>query len=95
MAPTAAAAAAAAEQEKESGVPSHAPSVAGSVIEASDGLGGTNYIRIQNMASTGKTYNSDFRVHCGREQDAVRQIPRRAQLKCHGATYIFSLLFLF
>eukprot|EP00544_Gedaniella_sp_CCMP2646_P008621 CAMPEP_0202481664 /NCGR_PEP_ID=MMETSP1361-20130828/1151_1 /ASSEMBLY_ACC=CAM_ASM_000849 /TAXON_ID=210615 /ORGANISM="Staurosira complex sp., Strain CCMP2646" /LENGTH=258 /DNA_ID=CAMNT_0049109203 /DNA_START=465 /DNA_END=1241 /DNA_ORIENTATION=- len=49
MAPTASEGA---EQEKESGVPSHAPSVAGSVIEASDGLGGTNYIRIQNMAST-------------------------------------------
>jgi transcription initiation factor TFIID TATA-box-binding protein len=31
----------------------HAPSVAGSVIEASDGLGGTNYIRIQNISSTG------------------------------------------
>lgn len=53
MAPTAAAAAA---QEKEGDAQnpaSHAPSVAGSVIEASDGLGGTNYIRIQNIASTG------------------------------------------
>ena len=33
--------------------PAHAPSVAGSVIEASDGLGGTNFIRIQNISSTG------------------------------------------
>lgn len=33
---------------------SHAPSVAGSVIEASDGLGGSILIRIQNIASTGK-----------------------------------------
>lgn len=32
----------------------HAPSVAGSVIEAPDGLGGTILIRIQNIASTGK-----------------------------------------
>jgi len=54
MAPTTAAAA----QQKDDGTTpqnpaSHAPSVAGSVIEASDGLGGTNYIRIQNIASTG------------------------------------------
>ena len=34
----------------------HAPSVAGSVIEAPDGLGGTILIRIQNIASTGKLY---------------------------------------
>jgi len=32
---------------------SHAPSLAGSVIEAPDGLGGTALIRIQNMSSTG------------------------------------------
>mmetsp|Transcript_46687 Transcript_46687/g.141453 ORF Transcript_46687/g.141453 Transcript_46687/m.141453 type:complete len:267 (-) Transcript_46687:233-1033(-) len=31
---------------------SHAPSLAGSVIEAPDGLGGTTLIRIQNMSST-------------------------------------------
>eukprot|EP00565_Helicotheca_tamesis_P009356 CAMPEP_0185736358 /NCGR_PEP_ID=MMETSP1171-20130828/27626_1 /TAXON_ID=374046 /ORGANISM="Helicotheca tamensis, Strain CCMP826" /LENGTH=288 /DNA_ID=CAMNT_0028406939 /DNA_START=29 /DNA_END=895 /DNA_ORIENTATION=+ len=31
---------------------SHTPSLAGSVIEASDGLGGTTLIRIQNMSST-------------------------------------------
>ena len=36
---------------------SHAPSAAGSVIEASDGLEGTNYIRIQNIASTGTSLN--------------------------------------
>jgi hypothetical protein len=35
----------------------HAPSVAGSVIEASDGLGGTNYIRIQNISSTGALFD--------------------------------------
>lgn len=58
-----------AEQEKESGVPSHAPSVAGSVIEASDGLGGTNYIRIQNMASTGMCYHSNV---CGVLQTRTR-----------------------
>lgn len=34
----------------------HAPSVAGSVIEAPDGLGGTILIRIQNIASTGKLH---------------------------------------
>ena len=34
--------------------PSHAPSLAGSVIEASNGLGGTALIRIQNMSSTGR-----------------------------------------
>lgn len=33
---------------------SHAPSLAGSVIEASDGLGGSVLIRIQNMSCTGK-----------------------------------------
>ena len=33
---------------------SHVPSLAGSVIEASDGLGGSVLIRIQNMSSTGK-----------------------------------------
>jgi hypothetical protein len=32
----------------------HAPSAAGSVIEAPDGLGGTILIRIQNIASTGE-----------------------------------------
>jgi hypothetical protein len=32
----------------------HAPSLAGSVIEASDGLGGSTYIRIQNISSTGE-----------------------------------------
>eukprot|EP00559_Dactyliosolen_fragilissimus_P001269 CAMPEP_0184864958 /NCGR_PEP_ID=MMETSP0580-20130426/16503_1 /TAXON_ID=1118495 /ORGANISM="Dactyliosolen fragilissimus" /LENGTH=254 /DNA_ID=CAMNT_0027363937 /DNA_START=28 /DNA_END=790 /DNA_ORIENTATION=+ len=31
---------------------SHAPSLAGSVIEASDGLGGTTLIRLQNISST-------------------------------------------
>lgn len=30
----------------------HSPSLAGSVIEASDGLGGSTYIRIQNISST-------------------------------------------
>lgn len=74
MAPTASEGA---EQEKESGVPSHAPSVAGSVIEASDGLGGTNYIRIQNMASTGMFYHSNVCVvYCRQGQDSVRWIPR-------------------
>ena len=34
---------------------SHAPSLAGSVIEAPDGLGGTTLIRIQNMSSTGES----------------------------------------
>lgn len=33
---------------------SHAPSLAGSVIEASDGLGGSTLIRIQNISCTGK-----------------------------------------
>mmetsp|Transcript_12632 Transcript_12632/g.18569 ORF Transcript_12632/g.18569 Transcript_12632/m.18569 type:complete len:257 (+) Transcript_12632:66-836(+) len=32
--------------------PDHAPSLAGSVIEAKDGLGGSNYIRIQNISCT-------------------------------------------
>jgi len=32
--------------------PSHLPSVAGSVLQASDGLGGTMLIRIQNMSAT-------------------------------------------
>jgi hypothetical protein len=31
----------------------HAPSLAGSVIEAKDGMGGSNFIRIQNMSATG------------------------------------------
>lgn len=31
----------------------HSPSLVGSVIEASDGLGGSTYIRIQNISSTG------------------------------------------
>jgi hypothetical protein len=82
-----------AEQEKESGVPSHAPSVAGSVIEASDGLGGTNYIRIQNMASTGMFLHSNVCVvYCRQGQDSVRWIhcvPRCAQVKFH--THAFSL----
>lgn len=33
---------------------SHAPTSAGSVIEASNGLGGTVLIRIQNMSCTGE-----------------------------------------
>ena len=32
---------------------SHTPSLAGSVIEAKDGMGGSNFIRIQNMSATG------------------------------------------
>ncbi len=35
---------------------SHTPSLAGSVIEASDGLGGTVLIRIQNMSCTSKFF---------------------------------------
>ena len=34
----------------------HAPSVAGSVIEAKDGMGGSNFIRIQNMSATGMLF---------------------------------------
>ena len=34
--------------------PSHTSSLAGSVIEAKDGMGGSNFIRIQNMSATGK-----------------------------------------
>lgn len=46
-------AAASTSQSLTSSLPSqHAPSVAGSVIEASDGLGGRLLIRIQNMSST-------------------------------------------
>jgi hypothetical protein len=45
------------DEESQALTPSaHAPSVAGSVIEASDGLGGTNYIRIQNISSTGALF---------------------------------------
>jgi hypothetical protein len=33
----------------------HTPSVAGSVIEAKDGMGGSNFIRIQNMSATGRS----------------------------------------
>jgi hypothetical protein len=32
---------------------SHSSSLAGSVIEAKDGMGGSNFIRIQNMSATG------------------------------------------
>ena len=74
MAPVAAAAAAAAQPEDNGPDPSpasHAPSVAGSVIEASDGLGGTNYIRIQNIASTGKNMSvssSEKSIEANRKQ---------------------------
>jgi len=45
--------AASTSQSLTSNLPSqHAPSLAGSVIEASDGLGGTLLIRLQNMSST-------------------------------------------
>mmetsp|Transcript_26677 Transcript_26677/g.40343 ORF Transcript_26677/g.40343 Transcript_26677/m.40343 type:complete len:257 (-) Transcript_26677:524-1294(-) len=41
------------DAEKSGVAPSsHAPSLAGSVIEAKDGLGGSNYIRIQNISCT-------------------------------------------
>jgi hypothetical protein len=40
--------------ESASQIPSsHSTSVAGSVIEAKDGMGGSNFIRIQNMSATG------------------------------------------
>lgn len=32
----------------------HAPSVVGSVLEASDGVGGKCYIRLQNISATGR-----------------------------------------
>lgn len=34
--------------------PTHTPNVAGSVIEAKDGMGGSNFIRIQKVSATGK-----------------------------------------
>jgi len=41
------------EQQQITSVPTaHTPSLAGSVIEASDGLGGTMLIRVQNISST-------------------------------------------
>lgn len=44
---------------------SHTTSVAGSVIEAADGLGGPpNYIRIQNIASTGEIYVGALNIYC-------------------------------
>ncbi len=39
---------------------SHVPSVAGSVLSASDGLGGSVLIRIQNMSCTGKLLKSNI-----------------------------------
>lgn len=48
----------------------HFPSVAGSVIEASDGLGGEKLlIRIQNMAST-----ANFGVRLDLKKIALRQV---------------------
>ena len=40
----------------------HAPSLAGSVIEAKDGMGGSNFIRIQNMSATGTFHRSPFLI---------------------------------
>jgi transcription initiation factor TFIID TATA-box-binding protein len=51
----------------------HAPSLAGSVIEASDGLGGKLLIRIQNMAST-----ASF---------GVRLDLKKVALKCRNTEY--------
>lgn len=34
----------------------HSPSVAGSVLEARDGMGGTCLVRIQNMSATGRCF---------------------------------------
>jgi hypothetical protein len=34
----------------------HAPSAVGSVLEASDGVGGKCYIRLQNIAATSKIF---------------------------------------
>lgn len=46
------------DAEKIGAAPSsHSPSLAGSVIEAKDGLGGSNYIRIQNISCTGRLLN--------------------------------------
>lgn len=47
----------------EGGIPppsQHASSVVGSVLEASDGVGGKCYIRLQNISATGKLYREAF-----------------------------------
>lgn len=54
MATSVTAAAASQQQLPAAAAASHAPSVAGSVIETPNGLGGTCLIRIQNMSSTGE-----------------------------------------
>mmetsp|Transcript_35164 Transcript_35164/g.40102 ORF Transcript_35164/g.40102 Transcript_35164/m.40102 type:complete len:265 (-) Transcript_35164:182-976(-) len=53
--------------------PSHAPNLAGSVIEAKDGLGGSNYIRIQNMSCTANL--------------GVRLDLKRISLKCRNCEF--------
>jgi len=62
------------KSQKSPPIPSsHAPNLAGSVIEAKDGLGGSNYIRIQNMSCTANL--------------GVRLDLKRISLKCRNTEF--------
>jgi hypothetical protein len=53
----------------------HAPSLAGSVIEAKDGMGGSNFIRIQNMSATGTFYHCPCRIVSSANDSKLKRQP--------------------